>query len=353
MIKTRKYKKFNKFNKVNKYNIKSKKFNKNKKQKLRGGVLQEKICGLDRAFIERLFIPNISPLEALGLNMEATTSEIKKQYHMLSLKIHPDKCDDFKATEIFEKIKYFYDILISDADKSPLYPPLSPTPRSSPQPTTSKKTKNTTYEEKYISLNGVIERTVEDIKDIRFNNLEPIYSPYSPNSILLKLLKKSTNHKLSIENIDEEYNNLTLIRTNLDTLETRLSELSLVLNSREMMDYEKYLKHMGLYDGSSRETRFAYKMAEMYRLLIWGRHHIKSLSEQIGRAFETIDKIEDNLSKTKQRILNKSKGTNQSRLRKLSSTLTGTRKRTSKIMSDKFSTLRTSRLFSPRSSRPV
>jgi len=50
--------------------------------------------------------------KVLGVNKNATDTEIKKAYRKLALKWHPDKNDDKKkATEMFKKIGEAYECL--------------------------------------------------------------------------------------------------------------------------------------------------------------------------------------------------------------------------------------------------
>ena len=56
--------------------------------------------------------------EVLGISRSASEKDIKKAYHKLSLKYHPDKNPNNKdaAEEIFKKVSYAYGIL-SDSQK--------------------------------------------------------------------------------------------------------------------------------------------------------------------------------------------------------------------------------------------
>lgn len=61
-----------------------------------------------------------SHYKTLGVNPDATAEEIKKAYHKLSLKCHPDRNKSEKAGAEFHQVKKAYDVL-SDSDKRRLY----------------------------------------------------------------------------------------------------------------------------------------------------------------------------------------------------------------------------------------
>ena len=48
----------------------------------------------------------------LGVQKDATDSEIKKAYRKLALKLHPDKCQDKDAPERFHKLQEAYDFIM-------------------------------------------------------------------------------------------------------------------------------------------------------------------------------------------------------------------------------------------------
>ena len=55
--------------------------------------------------------------EILNLKPNATKNEIKKSYHKLAIKYHPDKTNDISDSEIFQQISEAYSIL-SDNNKN-------------------------------------------------------------------------------------------------------------------------------------------------------------------------------------------------------------------------------------------
>ena len=59
--------------------------------------------------------------EVLGVAKEATPTEIKKAYHRMALKLHPDKNpDDPDAAKRFQTLQKVYGVL-GDADKRKVY----------------------------------------------------------------------------------------------------------------------------------------------------------------------------------------------------------------------------------------
>lgn len=54
----------------------------------------------------------------LGLDNTATKSDIKKAYHNLAIKYHPDKSDDIDANKKFQEIHTAYEILYDDEKRS-------------------------------------------------------------------------------------------------------------------------------------------------------------------------------------------------------------------------------------------
>jgi len=52
------------------------------------------------------------PYEVLGVEKNATSSDIKKAYRQLALKYHPDKNSDPEAVQIFIDVQKAYEILI-------------------------------------------------------------------------------------------------------------------------------------------------------------------------------------------------------------------------------------------------
>ena len=56
--------------------------------------------------------------EILELKSNATLYDIKKSYHSLARRWHPDKCKDFDSTEHFQKIKYAYEILSNEKTRT-------------------------------------------------------------------------------------------------------------------------------------------------------------------------------------------------------------------------------------------
>jgi len=58
--------------------------------------------------------------KVLKCNMKSSSAEIKKSYHKLALKYHPDKNKDSQASDIFRRIQLAYEIL-SDSDSRKKY----------------------------------------------------------------------------------------------------------------------------------------------------------------------------------------------------------------------------------------
>ena len=56
----------------------------------------------------------MSLYEILEIKQNASEQEIKKAYHLLSRKYHPDKCSDINATEKFQQISSAYQLLMDD-----------------------------------------------------------------------------------------------------------------------------------------------------------------------------------------------------------------------------------------------
>ncbi|ARF09464.1 DnaJ domain protein [Indivirus ILV1] len=54
----------------------------------------------------------------LGIDQTATKSEIKKAYHNLAIKYHPDKCPDSNSKEKFQEIHTAYEILYDDEKRA-------------------------------------------------------------------------------------------------------------------------------------------------------------------------------------------------------------------------------------------
>ena len=59
----------------------------------------------------------INYYEILELNDNCTKEEIKKSYHRLCLKYHPDKCNDLKSNEKFKDIVDAYEILYNEESR--------------------------------------------------------------------------------------------------------------------------------------------------------------------------------------------------------------------------------------------
>ena len=56
--------------------------------------------------------------DILNINKNATQDEIKKAYHKLALKYHPDKNKDIDAEKKFKEISNAYEILSNESKKS-------------------------------------------------------------------------------------------------------------------------------------------------------------------------------------------------------------------------------------------
>lgn len=63
---------------------------------------------------------DIEPYEILSLTKQATAKEIKRSYHKLCLKFHPDKSSDPEHTEQFNKVQLAY-LVLSDEERKKHY----------------------------------------------------------------------------------------------------------------------------------------------------------------------------------------------------------------------------------------
>jgi DnaJ family protein C protein 8 len=71
--------------------------------------------------LKRLLNTNfITPYEVLMINHDATEEEIKKQYRQLSMLVHPDKCQESKASDAFHVLETAYKTL-QDAEKKKFF----------------------------------------------------------------------------------------------------------------------------------------------------------------------------------------------------------------------------------------
>ena len=55
--------------------------------------------------------------QVLGLTHTASSADIKKAYHKMALKYHPDKNSEPVAADIFRRVKAAYEILGTDSTR--------------------------------------------------------------------------------------------------------------------------------------------------------------------------------------------------------------------------------------------
>ncbi len=71
--------------------------------------------------LKRLLNTNfLTPYEVLMINHDSTDEEIKKQYRQLSMLVHPDKCQDTKASDAFHTLETAYKTL-QDIEKKKFF----------------------------------------------------------------------------------------------------------------------------------------------------------------------------------------------------------------------------------------
>ena len=74
-----------------------------------GGLLFGRSCVRHLSVTSRLLQKNF--YEVLGLDNDASSSDIKNAYYQLSKKYHPDVCDDQESIQKFHEVSQAYDVL--------------------------------------------------------------------------------------------------------------------------------------------------------------------------------------------------------------------------------------------------
>ena len=71
--------------------------------------------------LDRLLNHNfVNPYDILEIGPEASETEIKKKFRMLSILVHPDKCKHEKASDAFHLLEQAYKTLM-DPEKRRMY----------------------------------------------------------------------------------------------------------------------------------------------------------------------------------------------------------------------------------------
>ena len=85
-----------------------------RKLKLSRYSLQRCVGGTEEdvnTIINRVLHENATDYDILGVSESASLSDIKKAYRRISLKIHPDKTNNSRATRAFQKLNDAYEML--------------------------------------------------------------------------------------------------------------------------------------------------------------------------------------------------------------------------------------------------
>jgi curved DNA-binding protein CbpA len=185
--------------------------------------------------------------EILGINSDASETDIKKAYHKLALLYHPDRNKDVNAKEKFQNIQSAYQILIDNKSR------------------------------------------------INYNKLD-----INEQHNFVKLLQKIFNNSLNIN----ELNNfgIKFEKNDLDYLESNLKDLINALNINEIFDFIKgkfIRKKIDIINTEDTDTSIWSENYETYYDLPFNYQRINDLDIRINLEIKFDDLFENNKKKIK------------------------------------------------------